>query len=143
MAPGNRRHTRLQCAAAAAAVAGLDAWRWLSPRLATMARRGRWRLGWVGRWVLGHRRFVVGLGVRIAWWSGLALLIWGSRTLVALAPDVGGLPPQAALQAFAMGLALCGIGVMLAPSRSVRWLSSAQGLAHAWCGLVAWISLGS
>jgi hypothetical protein len=142
MAPHNHRRTRLQLAAASAAVAGFAAWQWLAPRLEWALAMGQTLAVRAGRWALSHRGLVVGLGVRVAWWAALGLLLWGSRLLVSLAPQVDGLPQEVALQAFMGGLALCALGVMLAPSRSVRWLSSAQGVMHAWCGLVAWISLG-
>ena len=142
MARPNRRQTGLQKAAAATAVGAFQVWRWLQPHLRTLRSWAFMQLVRALRWAMAHRSIVVGLGVRVAWWSALALLLWGSRTLVSLQPGVDGIPQEAALNAFIGGLALCAVGVMLAPSRSVRWLSSAQGLMHAWCGLVTWIALG-
>ena len=63
--------------------------------------------------------------------------MYAIRSYYALGLDAEVMPQEQALRAFAVGLVLCAASVVVAPTRSLRWLSSAQGLMHAWCALVA------
>lgn len=89
----------------------------------------------LARRAAAHRRLLLAIGVRVAFWSALALWVTTASTVVGGAP----LDLHLALQHFVVGAAICAVAVLLAVARHVRWASWALGSLHGASATVLWL----
>ena len=96
--------------------AGAKAWPWIS-RGGAALRRMLWR----------HRAVVLALAVRAAWVTALLVLVDAGVQMVQIEHTYD---PMELRNAFALGLGLCSLTVLLASHRRIRWAGVALGTAH-------------
>jgi hypothetical protein len=84
-----------------------------------------------------HRDVVFALLTRVMWWGALALLLLGGRALV----EIHGRAPldQQALPAFAAGLGLCALLVLVAAQARLRWAALVLGFSHGGLLALVWV----
>jgi len=84
-----------------------------------------------------HRTVLFGLFTRLMWWGALALLLLGGQALV----EIHGRAPldQQALPAFAAGLGLCALLVMIAAQARLRWAALVLGFSHGGLLALCWV----
>lgn len=84
-----------------------------------------------------HRAALFGLFTRGMWWGSLALLLLGGQALI----EIHGRAPldQRALPAFAAGLALCALLVMIAAQARLRWAALVLGFSHGGLLALCWV----
>lgn len=104
---------------------------WLG-RAATAGGRG---LAASGRFAWTQRGPIVAIVVRLAFWGALALWLTTAVEVVGGAP----LDVDRALQRFVIGAFVCGVAVVLAVARRVRWASWALGSLHGASATVLWL----
>lgn len=103
---------------------------------ARAASRG---LAWTGHAAWTHRRPLMAVLLRLAWWASLWLAIDTASTLFDVrAPlDVEGM-----LTRFAVGLGLCWAVVVFGAAKRLRWAGLALGTAHGGLGILLWTVSG-
>jgi hypothetical protein len=91
----------------------------------------------VAEGLVRHRAVLFGLLTRALWWGALALLLLGGRALV----EIHGHAPidQEALPAFAVGLGVCALLVLVAAQARLRWAALVLGFGHGGLLALAWV----
>ena len=88
-----------------------------------------------GRGLVRHRRAVGPVGLRVAWWSALLLLVIGGPPVLGLErlPE-----PEVVLAPFAVGLALCAALQIGSSRRHLRVAALALGALHGTAITLVW-----
>jgi hypothetical protein len=91
----------------------------------------------LGALVTRHQAVLFGLFTRALWWGALALLVLGGQAMV----EIHGRAPldQQALPAFAVGLGVCALLVMIAAQARLRWAALILGFSHGGLLALVWV----
>jgi hypothetical protein len=97
---------------------------WITTKASRLLARGA---AAVGRVLWRHRVLVTAILVRGLWVAALLVLVEGGRRLLQIEQPID---PIALRDAFALGLGLCTLTVLLAAQRRIRWAGIALGTTH-------------
>jgi len=91
----------------------------------------------LGALVTRHQAVLFGLFTRALWWGALALLVLGGQAMI----EIHGRAPldQQALPAFAVGLGVCALLVMIAAQARLRWAALVLGFSHGGLLALVWV----